>query len=62
MGPTRRALIIGASGGIGAALGRAMTRDGWQVSGLSRSRDGFDITIEASVIAGLAPLEPGFTG
>ena len=53
-------MVIGASGGIGTALCRALVGEGWQVTGLSRSRDGFDITDEASVIAGLAPLEPGF--
>lgn len=60
MGDVRRALVIGASGGIGAALCRELTSNGWQVTGLSRSRDGFDITDEASVIAGLTGLEPGF--
>lgn len=59
-GPAPRALVIGASGGIGAALVRALMGDGWHVTGLSRSQGGFDITDEAAVIAGLAPLSPGF--
>ena len=55
-----RALVIGASGGIGAALCAELTAQGWQVTGLSRSRDGLDVTQEASVEAALAPLHPPF--
>ena len=44
-----RALIIGVSGGIGAALARALERRGWQVVGLSRRADGLDVTDEAAV-------------
>lgn len=54
------ALIIGASGGIGAALGAALTTRGVRVTGLSRSRDGLDITDEASVAAHLGALEGPF--
>lgn len=43
-----RALVIGASGGIGAALAQALTAQG-EVVALSRARDGLDITDEASV-------------
>lgn len=48
-GPSRslgmkNVLILGASGGIGAALSAASTLRGDTVTGLSRSRDGFDIT------------------
>jgi len=39
-----RALVIGASGGIGAALVAGLTRQGAEVLGLSRSIDGLDIT------------------
>jgi len=56
----RRALVIGSTGGIGAALSRALVSQGWHVTGLSRRADGFDITSEQAVIAGLAPLAPGF--
>ena len=43
-----RALVIGASGGIGAALGEALAVQG-EVVALSRSVDGLDVTDEASV-------------
>lgn len=55
-----RALIIGASGGIGAALVTALEARGVAVTGLSRSADGFDVTEEASVEAGLLSLEGPF--
>lgn len=48
-----RTLIIGASGGIGAALMRAA---GDEVIGLSRSNDGLDLTDEASIQTGLGAL------
>ena len=44
-----KTLIIGSSGGIGSALVRAAKECGDTVTGLSRSRDGFDIT-NASVV------------
>ncbi|MDW4500119.1 SDR family NAD(P)-dependent oxidoreductase [Sulfitobacter sp. D35] len=44
-----RVLIIGASGGIGAAVADACTARGDDVTGLSRSGDGLDLTDEASV-------------
>lgn len=56
-----RILVIGASGGIGAALCEALRRRGYDVVARSRSGDGFDVTDEASVEAGLAGLE-GLTG
>ncbi|NOD92799.1 SDR family NAD(P)-dependent oxidoreductase [Ruegeria sp. HKCCD4884] len=40
----KTALIIGASGGIGAAVCRALEAQGVSVTGLSRSLDGFDLT------------------
>jgi NAD(P)-dependent dehydrogenase (short-subunit alcohol dehydrogenase family) len=54
-----RALVIGASGGIGGALLEALREKG-EVVGLSRSGDGLDVTDEASVAAALGALEPGF--
>ncbi len=39
-----RALIIGASGGIGSALAAALGARGVEVTGLSRSADGLDLT------------------
>jgi NAD(P)-dependent dehydrogenase (short-subunit alcohol dehydrogenase family) len=55
-----RALIIGASGGIGGAVARTLSARGVAVSTLSRSADGFDITDESRVSAALSALEPGF--
>ena len=55
-----KALIIGASGGIGAALVAALRARGVAVTGLSRRDDGLDVTSEDSVAACLAGLEPGF--
>ncbi len=49
-----RVLIIGASGGIGAALAAAYETRGARVDRLSRSVDGFDITDERSVSDHLA--------
>lgn len=51
-----RALVIGASGGIGSAIVSELQSRGAAVDGLSRSRDGLDITDEASVEATLASL------
>lgn len=45
----KKALILGASGGIGSALVEALRGSGWSVTGLSRSVDGLDITDETSV-------------
>jgi len=50
------ALIIGASGGIGAALTDALEARGAGVTRLSRSADGLDVTDEASVSAVLGAL------
>ncbi|QFT58727.1 C-factor [Sulfitobacter sp. THAF37] len=55
-----RLLVIGASGGIGAALAAAAGGRGDDVTELSRSRDGFDITDEASVAEHLGALEGPF--
>ncbi|MEP3298372.1 MAG: SDR family NAD(P)-dependent oxidoreductase [Pseudoruegeria sp.] len=55
-----RVLIIGASGGIGAALSVVYSNNGDEVVGLSRSMDGFDITDEARVRAQLLALSGNF--
>ena len=52
-----RSLIIGSSGGIGAAL---LAASGPQAVGLSRRQHGLDITDESSIINALAPLEGTF--
>jgi NAD(P)-dependent dehydrogenase (short-subunit alcohol dehydrogenase family) len=44
-----RALVIGASGGLGAALVAALGARGHAVTGLSRSVDGLDLTDEGSI-------------
>lgn len=51
-----KTLIIGASGGIGAALVAACAARGEEVTGLSRRDDGFDITDPASVAGYLDAL------
>lgn len=45
----RRALVIGASGGIGAAVASALAGRGMEVATLSRGKDGLDVTDMASV-------------
>ncbi|MGL5012437.1 MAG: SDR family NAD(P)-dependent oxidoreductase [Paracoccaceae bacterium] len=55
-----RALVIGASGGIGGALVAVLAARGVLVTGLSRSADGLDVTDEARVAAVLGALEPSF--
>lgn len=54
-----RSLVLGASGGIGAALADALARRG-EVVRLSRRDNGLDITDEVSVAAALALLDPPF--
>jgi NAD(P)-dependent dehydrogenase (short-subunit alcohol dehydrogenase family) len=56
----RRALVIGASGGIGGALVRALEARGEEVTGLSRSGDGLDVTDAASVDRVLGALAGPF--
>ena len=53
-----KVLIIGASGGIGSALGQGFAAQGASVDRLSRSDDGFDVTDAASVSAHLAGRRP----
>jgi NAD(P)-dependent dehydrogenase (short-subunit alcohol dehydrogenase family) len=55
-----KVLVVGASGGIGAALVGALTAAGHQVTPLSRSTDGLDITDEASVAECMATLQGPF--
>ncbi|KIN74858.1 SDR family NAD(P)-dependent oxidoreductase [Sulfitobacter guttiformis] len=57
-----RFLIIGASGGIGAALVSVLSGQGAEVVELSRSVHGFDITDEASVEAHMDALQGPFGG
>ncbi len=51
------ALVIGASGGIGQALCKALAARGVSVTPLSRSRDGLDVTDEQSVETVLGGLD-----
>lgn len=56
-GAMKHALIIGASGGIGAALADHLSTD-HEVTRLSRSGTGLDVTDEDSVARALADIEP----
>ena len=56
----KRVLLIGNSGGIGKALEQAFKERGDNVTGLSRSADGFDITDELAVDQGLRSLGGSF--
>ena len=51
-----RAIIVGASGGIGDAVAAALRGQGSEVLALSRSSDGLDVTDEASVARAFAAL------
>ncbi|WP_102108224.1 SDR family NAD(P)-dependent oxidoreductase [Oceaniglobus roseus] len=55
-----RALVIGASGGIGAAIATELRDRGHDVTALSRSGDGLDVTDEASVAQHLGRLDGPF--
>ncbi len=55
-----RALVIGASGGIGRALVAELAARGEAVTGVSRRVDGLDMTDEASIARGLGALEGPF--
>lgn len=52
-----RALVIGASGGIGAAMVAALQGRGVAVTALSRRDSGLDLTDEGSVAAALGALD-----
>ncbi len=54
-----RALVVGASGGIGAALVAALALRG-EVVGLSRSGDGLDVTDELAVARVMGGLDGAF--
>lgn len=56
----KRVLVIGASGGIGAAMVAEFRRRGCDVTGLSRSEHGLDVTYETSVATVLGALEGPF--
>lgn len=56
----KRALIIGASGGIGAAIAGEVRAQGGEMVGVSRSTDGLDVTDESSVCAVLGALHGHF--
>jgi NAD(P)-dependent dehydrogenase (short-subunit alcohol dehydrogenase family) len=56
----RQALLIGASGGIGQAVGAELARRSYEVTRVSRSADGLDVTDEASVSRCLEPLSGPF--
>ncbi|MGX9356854.1 SDR family NAD(P)-dependent oxidoreductase [Roseobacteraceae bacterium S113] len=56
----KHALIIGASGGIGGAVRDALVARGWAVLGLSRGRDGLDLTDEAAVERVLGSIQRSF--
>jgi NAD(P)-dependent dehydrogenase (short-subunit alcohol dehydrogenase family) len=56
----RRALILGASGGIGSAIADELFRRNVEVTGLSRRDDGLQITDEASVEACLGRLDADY--
>ena len=53
-----RALVIGATGGIGGAVAARLSRS-MQVATLSRSTDGLDLTDEAAIARAARATEPG---
>ena len=55
-----RALVVGASGGIGSAVAETLEAEGVSTTRLSRSADGLDLTDEASVKAVLGALDGPF--
>ena len=57
---TGRALVIGASGGIGAALAAELEARGQMVTRVSRRDQGIDITDQTSVDRVLGALDPPF--
>lgn len=56
----RNALVIGASGGLGAAFATELAARGAAVTGLSRRGDGLDVTDPASVARVMGALEGPF--
>lgn len=57
---TKNALVIGASGGIGAAMAAELRERGVEVTGLSRRDDGLDVTDPASAARVLGALQGPF--
>ncbi len=57
----KNALVIGASGGIGAALSAGLEGQGYAVTGLSRMQQGLDVTSAESVDQHLGALDGPFT-
>ncbi len=55
-----RALVVGDTGGIGAALSIALGERGYAVTGVSRRSDGLDLTDENSVTRVMGGLEGAF--
>lgn len=55
-----RALIIGDTGGIGAAVAAHLAGQGADVTGLSRGRDGLNLTDEGSIARVLGALDGAF--
>jgi NAD(P)-dependent dehydrogenase (short-subunit alcohol dehydrogenase family) len=55
-----RALVIGDTGGIGAALAEALRARGAEVTGLSRSRDGLDLRDPQNIERVMAGVEGPF--
>ena len=56
----KRALVVGASGGIGQALVQELNQRGQNVTSLSRSTDQFDITNEDSISEAMGRLTGPF--
>jgi len=57
-----RVLVIGASGGIGAALAADLEGRGVEVARLSRREDGLDLRDAASVVRAMGTLDGTFDG
>lgn len=53
-------LIIGNSGGIGAALEQEYLRNGWRCTGLSRQHQGLDLTRPKTIVQALAGVDKPF--
>ena len=56
----KRALVIGASGGVGQALVTELKSRNYRVTCISRQNDGLDITNEKDVSQKLGRLDTGF--
>ena len=56
----KRVLVIGDTGGVGQAVAQTLRARGDDVVGLSRSRDGLDVTNEAAVERQLGMLDGFF--